>query len=117
MLKRFLIFLFLAIPEITPADTLDYQKQTYLDIEVLGWKVKVNTKLVSGDTSLLKESLGFFGKELSEIQAAVPPKALTFLKTITIWFELSPNPDKHDLMQHPQYWRSEERRVGKEYRS
>ena len=67
----------------------DYKDEKYVDIEVQGWKVKVNTRLISGDTSILKRSLGLFGKELYDIGNTLPPKAVEHLKRVVIWFELS----------------------------
>jgi hypothetical protein len=73
----------------TSALAQDYLQEKYLDITVLGWNVKVNTKLISGDTSVLKKCLGLFGKELSDISQALPGAAVERLKKeVTFWIEI-----------------------------
>ena len=80
-------FLFLFFFAVQTAAAQDWKNEKYIDIEVLGWKVKVNTRLLEGDTSVLKKSLGLFGKELYDISQVLPSKSLKVLKTVTFWFE------------------------------
>lgn len=82
-----LFIIFLSITALQTASAQDYANEKYIDIDVLGWKVKVNDKLIEGDTSILKKSLGLFGKELYDISHILPTKAVAALKNVTFWFE------------------------------
>jgi hypothetical protein len=81
----FMLFLFLAAAQAAAAQ--DWKDEKYIDIDVLGWKVKVNTKLLEGDTSVLKKSLGLFGKELNDILHVLPPRSIIILRSVPFWFE------------------------------
>jgi len=87
-MKRTAIFLiFISFLAARMAAAQDWKNEKYLDAVVLGWKVKINTKLVSGDTSILERSLEIFNKELYDISNILPPKALVELKNVVFWFE------------------------------
>ncbi len=79
-----ILFIFFAAG---PALGQGYKDEKYIDIDVLGWNVKVNQRLVEGDTSILKKSLGLFGKELFDITHVLPPTSIAILKTVMFWFE------------------------------
>lgn len=85
--KHYRIFFLLFFFACQTAAAQDWKDEKYIDIDVLGWKVKVNDRLLEGDTSVLKKSLGLFGKELYDISHVLPSKSISILKTIIFWFE------------------------------
>ena len=86
-MRRHFIILFLLTIYVQVVSAQDYKNEKYIDIEVLGWKVRVNERLIEGDTSLLKKSLALFGKELSAIERVLPKKSLGYIKFVPFWFE------------------------------
>jgi hypothetical protein len=89
----------------------DYKDEKYIDIDVLGWKVKVNERLIEGDTSVLKKSLGLFGKELYDISHVLPSKSLRVLKTVPFWFEKETTTHGYT----GEYWPTNSRRYLREH--
>jgi hypothetical protein len=85
-MKRYTLLLFFIFYS-HQAFSQDYHDEKYTDINVLGWKVKVNNELISGDTSVLKKSLGLFGKELFDLSNILPKNAIVKLKNVVFWFE------------------------------
>ncbi len=57
----------------------------YVETEVLGWKLAVDTQLIDRDTSLLKTALALIGKELNEINYNIPASALKVIREAKIY--------------------------------
>jgi len=56
---------------------------------VLGWTVKINTKLRQQDPAALDWALTLLQRQLRTIRKVVPPKPLAELEKVTLWFSPS----------------------------
>ena len=65
----------------------------YIDINILGWTVKISEKLAQRDSALCYETISVLVKKLKEITDVIPEQPLRELQKIPIWIENeSPNP-------------------------
>lgn len=88
---------------------------TWIEIDVYGWTVVVDSSLIEGDTSLLRKSLGYLGKELYNIKNAVNPAALGTLQSPKIYL-VQPPSDPYWGVYYRQHYNREDDSAAKRRR-